>query len=186
MWCQLKEMVLFGERLGSKVVILLMHYSSVSWCCGRRWLLSLPQPITVVALVLLCQSRLLCHSVLTLSRELVLLGTGPRNTKLLLVLRLISLLTHKLCPCRKGDGSTEWEMGRQQDRGTSPSSSCDCSQGQEQRAKLHPQIMTLCWEIHSIALKAVGRKACRNIVPRERKIVANCQQSKWREATRED
>lgn len=143
----------------------------------------------MVALVLLCWSGLLCHFVLALSRELVLVGRGPRNTKFLLVLRLISLLKHKLCPCPRGDRvaqSGKWGDSRTEDRGTNFSSSHDCLQELEWRAKLHPQILTLCWEIHSITVKAVGRKAHRNIVPRERKIIVDCQQSKWREAARED
>jgi len=87
-------MVLFGEHLSNKVVILSIHYSSISWCCSQKKELSLPQPLTPAAtLVTLGISRLSCDSIAEPSRELVLVNTNQGNTELLVV-RWISFLTY--------------------------------------------------------------------------------------------
>lgn len=112
-------MVLFGEHLSNKVVILLIHYSSVNWCCSQKKQLSLPQLLIPAAmLVLLCLYSLLCVSVADLSRELVLVDTNLGNTKLL-VLRWISHCPDPLAlsgaqnlPLTQGEGIREWEICR--------------------------------------------------------------------------
>lgn len=101
MWCQLKEMVLFGEHLSNKVVILPIHYSSINWHCSQKKQLSLPQPLVpAAALVPLCLYSLSCDSVVDPSRQPVLLDTNQGNTELL-VLRRISFLIHLICQWRK-------------------------------------------------------------------------------------
>lgn len=95
MWCQLKEMVLFGEHLSNKVVILSICYSSTNCGCSWKKQLSLSQP-----LLPLCFYSLLCDSVADPSRELLLVGTNLGNTKLL-VLRWVNLLIHLICQWHK-------------------------------------------------------------------------------------
>lgn len=101
MWCQLKEMVLFGEHLSNKGVILPIHYSSINWHCSQKKQLSLPPPlISATALVPLCLYSLPCDSVADPSTKLVLADASLGNTKLL-VLRQISLLIHLICQWHK-------------------------------------------------------------------------------------
>ena len=94
-------MVLFGEHLSNKIVILPIHYSSINWRCSQKRQLSLPQPlIPAAALVPLCLCSLSCDSVGDSSRELALVGTNLGYTKLLL-LGQISLLIHLICQWHK-------------------------------------------------------------------------------------
>lgn len=101
-------MVLFGEHLSNKIVILLMHYSSINWYCSQKKQLSLPQLlIPAAALVLLCLHSLLRDSVADLSRELVLVDTNIGDTKLLVLRQISTVLIHllfqghKVCPWHK-------------------------------------------------------------------------------------
>lgn len=90
-------MVLFGEHLSNKVVILPICYSTINWCCSLKQQLSLPQPlIPATALVPLWLCSLLSYSVVDLSRELVPVDTNQGNTELL-VLRWIHFLIHLIC-----------------------------------------------------------------------------------------
>lgn len=94
MWYQLKEIILFGEHLSNKAVILSIHYSSINCCCSLKKQLSLSQPL--LPLVPLHFYSLSCDSVALQSRELVLVDAKLGNTKLL-ALRWISLLILLIC-----------------------------------------------------------------------------------------
>lgn len=74
-------MVLFGESLGNKIVILSIHYSSINCCWSRKKQLSLSQPL--LPLVPLCFCSMQCDSVA--DSELVLVDPNLGNTKLLVL-----------------------------------------------------------------------------------------------------
>lgn len=167
MWCQLKEMVLFGEHLSNKVVILPIHYSSINWCYSYIWKqqLSPPQPLIAAAtpIPLPCWSSLLW----------ILADTNPGNTKLL-VLRLIIFLIHwifqrhKLCPCHKGEGCTEWERG-EGSRREGPVPLAAVLTRVEITCRTWLRLWLSTGKLGSIPIKTEGRNACRIMVLRERK-----------------
>lgn len=118
-------MVLFGERLSNKAVILPIHYSSRKWCCSQKQQLGLPQPLIPAAALVPLSLYSLSPLSAELSRELVLVGTSQGNTELL-VLRQISFLIHlsvsgtKFAP----DSGRGWQgVGDAQERRTGAFSS---------------------------------------------------------------